>query len=238
MKDWQFFLAILVFIILLLPIYEAYSDADIKKDIDNIKADIQANNDRLSALTSPLKQKDIDTVKENVKQNTELIGTLINTLVEERTDHGNSKEQIAGNADIIDYLLSRPYPIPAQIATGVYSLNGGRTKKFCADEGNRMICDRDGIGAWERTEIINLGEGYYNLRGGRNNKFCADEGDAIRCNRDGASTWETFKILDIGDGYYNLIGGRQNKYCSDNASGIACNNDNSGTMQRIKISAA
>ena len=233
MKDWQFFLAILVFMILLLPIYEPYSDADIKKEIDDIKADLKENNDRLSTLTSPLKQKDIDAIKKNVNQNNELIGTLTNTIVEIRTDHGNTKEQTSGNADIIDYLLSRPYPIPAKIANGFYNLSGGRMKKPCSDKGNKIMCDEN---TGTRMEITSLGEGYYNIKG--KDGYCADEGDTVSCNRVVASIWEKFKIMDLGDGYYNLIGGRKNQYCSDTSSGIACNKDNSGTLERIQISAA
>ena len=52
------------------------------------------------------------------------------------------------------------------LPNGVYTLRGGRGSKLCADEGNRVICNRDAVGAWEKFTINKEGN-KYSLRGGR-----------------------------------------------------------------------
>ena len=75
---------------------------------------------------------------------------------------------------------------------GTYSFKGGN--KYCADEDNRIICNRGGIGGWEKFEISKNSDGTYSLKGGKGGKYCADEGNTIKCNRGGIGGWEKFKI--------------------------------------------
>ena len=213
MKDWQFFLAILLLFILLLPIYEPYT-----KNVIN----------------------EINAVEKDVEQNTKSIGTLMNELAEFRTEQYNAKVQMSGSNDISNYLLTHPYPYPAKLPDGTYVFTGGRANKYCADEGNQVICNRAAIGPWEKMQLTNLGDGKYTIKGGRDGKYCADEGHNIVCNRDEIGQPEIFKIMDTGDGY-NIIGGYSNyvgtnevKYCSDDSTFI-CNKDKAGLTERIKI---
>jgi hypothetical protein len=50
------------------------------------------------------------------------------------------------------------------LPNGVYFLRGGRAGKLCADEGHRIICDRDALGAWEKFTIENRGGNKYSLK--------------------------------------------------------------------------
>jgi len=75
---------------------------------------------------------------------------------------------------------------------GTYSFKGDN--KYCADEDDRIICNRDGIGGWEKFEISKNSDGTYSLKGGKGGKYCADEGNTIKCNRGGIGGWEKFKI--------------------------------------------
>merc|ERR1712137_1082519 len=60
------------------------------------------------------------------------------------------------------------------------AVRGGRGKKWCADEGNRVICNRAKIQGWEKFYIWSRG-GKIALRGGRHKRWCADEYNRIRC---------------------------------------------------------
>ena len=77
-------------------------------------------------------------------------------------------------------------------SNGTYSFKGDN--KYCADEDNRIICNRGGIGGWEKFEISKNSDGTYSLKGGKGGKYCADEGNTIKCNRGGIGGWEKFKI--------------------------------------------
>tara|TARA_B100000780_G_scaffold208287_1_gene148459 strand:- start:626 stop:874 length:249 start_codon:yes stop_codon:yes gene_type:complete len=74
-----------------------------------------------------------------------------------------------------------------------YVLKGGRHGKYCADEGDRIKCNRSAIGPWEKFTIEKHGSKYA-LKGGRYGKYCADESGGIKCNRDWVYGWEQFTI--------------------------------------------
>jgi len=72
-------------------------------------------------------------------------------------------------------------------------LTGGKTGKYCADEGNGVVCNRDKALGWEKFTIEKHGN-KFSLKGGKTGKYCADEGNRIICNRDKALGWEKFMI--------------------------------------------
>jgi hypothetical protein len=239
MKHWQFFLAILFLFILILPIYESYSEEEIVKDIGIIKEDDKKNN--------------------------ELIGNLTNKLAELRTDQNNTKDQISGNTQNLKSLISNTCPscpvsisnitpanypdeknekLPenietiakiANIPSGTYTLKYKDTDTYCSDFPDQVVCSlRNTISNDEKMELINLGDGYYNIKGGRAKQYCTDEGNNIVCNKVDATEFEKFKIMDVGDGYYNIIGSKYSKYCiSDNF--IKCEKDKPDAMDKIQI---
>ena len=73
--------------------------------------------------------------------------------------------------------------------TGLSSL---RTGAKCADEGNRMRCDRGGWGGWEKHVIGFDGHANYIMGRGNGGRYCADEYNKLRCNRGGVGGWERF----------------------------------------------
>merc|ERR1712144_138447 len=70
-------------------------------------------------------------------------------------------------------------------------MGGGRGRKWCADEGHRVLCNRPWIRGWEKFYIWSSG-GRVALRGGRHKRWCADEGNRVRCNRPWIRGWEKF----------------------------------------------
>jgi hypothetical protein len=78
---------------------------------------------------------------------------------------------------------------------GYYNIKGGKNNKFCADDNDRFVCNRDAAAAWENTQIINLGGGNYNIKGGRLRKFCHYDGNKIICDRDMPTASGIFQIL-------------------------------------------
>merc|ERR1712178_29783 len=129
-------------------------------------------------------------------------------------------EQVSASENLITALTSITKSSVKRCNTVAFK--GGRGKKFCADEGHRMVCNRPWIKGWEKFGITAAGRGRIALKGGRFKKFCADEGNRIRCNRPWIRGWEKFAYVRRGR-TVALRGGRGNKYCADEGSGVKCN---------------
>jgi hypothetical protein len=112
-------------------------------------------------------------------------------------------------------------------AGSVIALKGGKSgnRQYCADEINRIKCNRNRLLQWEKFRVVNAGGGLYALRGGRGNKYCADEGNTIKCNRNRIGQWEKFRAVNAGGGKIALKGGRNGHrhYCADEGNQIKCN---------------
>jgi len=77
---------------------------------------------------------------------------------------------------------------------GAFALKNNEAGKYCADEGNRIICNRNDIAQWERFHDVDLGDNRIALLGGKTGKYCADEGNGIVCNRPHVQGWEIFTV--------------------------------------------
>ena len=110
----------------------------------------------------------------------------------------------------------------AELAEGIYTIKGGRVGKYCADEGGKIVCDRDHVGGWEQFRIAKHGD-WYSIAG-RDGKFCADEQHTVKCDRGSVGGWERFNIDKIGD-KYALRPDREHKYCADEPDGVKCDRD-------------
>jgi hypothetical protein len=92
---------------------------------------------------------------------------------------------------------------PANIPTGVYTIQSGSSKNYCSDLEQGMECDKDVMGSGTSSiwKVINLGDGKYNLKGGRENKYCYNDGWKLICNRDAtqASKYEITKNAEEPD---------------------------------------
>jgi len=118
------------------------------------------------------------------------------------------------------------------------TLRGGRDGKFCADEGNRVVCDRERMGPWEYFTIRGVNNGKISLQGGKNRKYCSDDAkDGMKCFRDSVRSWEEFELkpLSNNNGKYALVGGRDGKYCADEENGIRCNRNDLGPWEQFDI---
>jgi carbonic anhydrase len=150
-------------------------------------------------------------------------GYSANDIIQIKNQTENNKLQTDNVETKIKYIMSHPGST-TELASGKYTIKNGST--YCADEGDRFLCNRPAVwGAWEVQDIINLGGGYYNIKGGKNNKFCADDNDRFVCNRDAAAAWENTQIINLGGGNYNIKGGRLRKFCHYDGNKIICDRD-------------
>jgi hypothetical protein len=111
----------------------------------------------------------------------------------------------------------------------------GYGSRWCADEGNRMLCNRGAIGGWEKQTLRHVKDGkYFAIKGGRNQKYCADETNKIRCNRGGIGGWEKFKIIPRRTGIV-MKGGKKKRWCKIRGGQIQCNTYKSSRKSLFKM---
>jgi len=101
-------------------------------------------------------------------------------------------------------------------------LKGGRDRRWCADEHNRIRCNRGWIHGWEKFYVGNGGGGKIGLRGGKDRRWCADEYNNVKCNRGWIHGWEKFTVWS-GGGRVALKGGRGHRWCADEHNQWRCN---------------
>ena len=81
---------------------------------------------------------------------------------------------------------------------GTYALKSVATGQYCHDQGNRVVCHSDVVGAHEKFFWIDQGGDKFSLTGPKSGKkrlFCADDqSGGITCNRGTAGAWETFTL--------------------------------------------
>ena len=86
------------------------------------------------------------------------------------------------------------------------ALLGGKHRRWCADEVNRIRCNRGHIRGWEKFYVW-AGGGRIALRGGHRKRWCADDHHGVRCNRGHIRGWEKFAVWS-GGGRVAFKGGR------------------------------
>lgn len=140
------------------------------------------------------------------------------------------RPQFAGDGGMPDF--TQKLKIGSTVA-----LKGGRNHNnyYCADDGDRISCNRNAIGQWEKFKVFSGGPGKIALRGGKSNQFCADEGNRIRCNRKWIQGWEKFKIEDAGGGKIALRGGQRGRVCADETYNTKCNRGGIGQWEKFTV---
>eukprot|EP00947_MAST-08B_sp_MAST-8B-sp1_P002005 g2005.t1 len=155
------------------------------------------------------------------------------------TQPPNSKPVVSGG----------PTPVvpdgPFKITDGmIIALKGGKSNRFCADEGSRVRCSRTRIRSWEKFTVKVLKGGKMALKGGRTKKWCTDDGNRVTCNRNVVKAWEKFSVEYHGDKVVSLKGGRSagRKYCSDEGSGwfrwfrgTSCNSETATPAEKFTV---
>jgi hypothetical protein len=143
-------------------------------------------------------------------------------------DHDAMTSRGAHNDAISSFKLFRVDGFPGcqdQCKNGVQTwsfgslvLIKGANGKYCADEGDKIICNRDNADSWERFRVLDAGHGKIGLAGGFDNKICADESghsDNIVCNRGNLEGWEIFSVEDAGKDNQVYLKGKDGSYCHD-----------------------
>ena len=121
------------------------------------------------------------------------------------------------------------------LPNGVYTLKSGRSSKFCADEGDKIRCNRDTVGGWEKFTINKEGD-KYTLRGGKNGKLCAyGYNGKMVCNRNIVQPIVKFEIEKQGNQFSLKGGDTDKKYCTDDGYKIICNRDTVGDFGKFTI---
>lgn len=80
---------------------------------------------------------------------------------------------------------------------GTFALKNMYTGQYCSDRGDKIECNKDVIGAWEKFHWIDQGNSTFSLTGpksGVKRHFCADEVTRVVCNREKAGAWEMFTL--------------------------------------------
>jgi hypothetical protein len=171
MKGWQFFVAILALLILLLPIYEGFVDkpADIPNGLYYIKC-----GNKFCSIDGPSTTTKIVVCTKDVPEEKDL---FLLTKV-------NASWMTSGGYSI------RPNPqyYPAPIFN-------------CADEGWRIVCNRAYVNTWETFKITDIGGGYFTIQGGNNTnwntRFCSNENGQFKCNTSIAGDMQQIQIMTI-----------------------------------------
>ena len=81
------------------------------------------------------------------------------------------------------------------LGDGKMALKSSTTQKYCADEKDNVICNRDAVGGWEKFAFQKIGLNKFTLRGGQFGKYCSDDGTKVVCNRPEPRGWETFSFV-------------------------------------------
>jgi len=116
------------------------------------------------------------------------------------------------------------------------ALKGGRSGRWCADEANKVICNRGHVAQWERFKLGDAGSGKVALKGGRTGRWCADEGNRIKCSRGHIRQWEKFTVKNLGGGKTAMKGGNTKKWCSDDArKNVICNRGHIQQWEKFSV---
>jgi hypothetical protein len=177
MKGWPFFIAILALLILLLPIYENFVDKP--ADIPNGLYFIKCG-DKYCSIEGPSTTEQVVVCKKTVPEEKDLF--LL-------TKANNSSWMPSGGYTI------RPNPTfyPAPIFN-------------CADEGWRIVCNRNYVNTWETFKITSLGQlpdrpGNYTIQGGYgmnwNTRFCSNENGKFLCNASVAGPMQQIQLMTM-----------------------------------------
>ena len=115
----------------------------------------------------------------------------------------------------------------------VVAFKGGRSKQYCADEGGKVICDRDIMAGWELFTVSKATGTNFALKGGKDDKFCSWRNKKLKCDRSEVTKTEEFIIqsVDAAGGSHTTVvlktpGGPSRfqlaQFCADDSGGIVC----------------
>ena len=80
--------------------------------------------------------------------------------------------QPSGNGKLCGQLEQACNTFPCMVVPPTFSIKSQKTNQFCADEVNRVICDRNASLGWEKFTAEKTADNFYILKGGQQGKFC------------------------------------------------------------------
>jgi hypothetical protein len=118
----------------------------------------------------------------------------------------------------------------------IIALKGGHRNRYCADEGNRIKCNRNSVGGWERftTHAAGKEQGVIALKGGRGKKYCSDN-HYMQCNSDKIGKAEKWTEYNVDKERMAISGGKHGKYCADEINRVRCNRGGIGGWERFRV---
>jgi len=105
---------------------------------------------------------------------------------------------------------------------GKYVIRGSRQKRYCTDDSNGMICNRDIPGPLEMFTLQHLEGEKYAIKGYRSGLWCSLTTTGMRCESPVVGDWEVFNLHPMGDNTYGIQSARNNKWCVDAGNGMVC----------------
>jgi len=81
---------------------------------------------------------------------------------------------------------------------GTYAFKSASTGQYCHDQGNRVVCHSDVVGAHEKFHWVERDGNSFAFTGpksGTKRHYCADEKNGLVCNRTKLGQWERYNLM-------------------------------------------
>lgn len=108
---------------------------------------------------------------------------------------------------------------------GKYVIRGSRNQKFCTDDPNGIICNRDFPGPTEMFTIQHLSGNEYAIQGYRSGLWCSLTKTGLRCDSPTVGDWQVFKLHPLGGYKYGIKSNKNQKWCVASGYGLVCDID-------------
>jgi hypothetical protein len=237
MKNWQFFIAILILVILVSIKSKEMFDPITTYDIQHT---INYNDSSFNKMSKDLFKKNKQTIREEgelIKKNIKINEDIPTCNVSVTTNRARYKDEVIPmNKRCNDDLQIRGVELNKCFGD-LYN----KDKEL--DAYNAQIPDLDRTIAESekkrsRAKLAyenrrNLPTGWYSMKSLKTGRYCTDVNHIV-CNADHVNDWEKFYIYNHGGGNWSIKGGRGGKWCSDDGP-FVCNRDNIGAWEYTKI---
>jgi len=200
-------------------------------DVDSHMAKTnQSGFDWLAGVTDEVEEQEGDS-KEQEKTKDEVDEKMddFETFFQEKT-----KDEVDGKMDDFEKQIQENSEEGSQcIPSPMFhvAFKGGRSGKFCSDEGSSIItCKDDHISSKSEFTLYNCRHWGLAIQGKRFGKYCLDTKEGIICDQDSPQKLTTFQFVTQqggGRGYMRMAlkGKRSGQYCAEEEAGVICDRD-------------
>lgn len=251
MKNWQFFLAIFILIILLCIVSMKVKESletSLQNDIMiyDINNTINYRESNFNVMNRELIEKNKTTIQEEdelIEKNKQIAIDLptCNNNKENRTNYLN--EVTIPNLNSVEKKIQDTQNEVGNFVKKYNSRNDQQTLAYYnnPDEGipyytNEINNCNIGYNNLEKEyhRRRNLPTGYYSIKSARTGRYCTDTGEGISCDAAQLLPWEKFYIENHGGGLFVIRGGRNGQLCADDGV-LICNRNNLGPWEYTRI---